>query len=58
MAEKVRDLVCGMEFDKDTASGTFEYQGETFYFCSPGCREKFAADPEKYIALERESEQE
>lgn len=50
MAEKVRDLICGMEFDKDTSSSTFDYKGKTYYFCSFGCREKFARDPEKYIA--------
>lgn len=53
MAEKVKDLVCGMEFDKDTASGTFEYKRKTYYFCSLGCREKFAKEPGKYIAYEK-----
>lgn len=54
----MRDLVCGMEFDKDTASGTFDYKGKTYYFCSQGCREKFAAEPEKYIALDQEKDNE
>ena len=26
-----------------------EYQGTTYYFCCPGCVEKFKADPEKYL---------
>ncbi len=34
MAGRVRDLICGMEFDKDTASGSLEYKGKTYYFCS------------------------
>ncbi len=29
--------------------GSFEHQGKTYYFCAPGCREKFAANPEKYL---------
>ena len=34
------DPVCGMEVDERTAlSG--EKDGKTWYFCSPGCREKF-----------------
>ena len=49
MADKVKDLVCGMEFDKERASGTFEYECQTYYFCSLGCRDKFAKDPDKYI---------
>ncbi len=53
MAEKVKDLVCGMEFDKDTTSGTFEYKGKTYYFCSLGCKEKLAKEPEKYVAHEK-----
>ncbi len=57
MAERVKDLVCGMEFDKETASGTFEYKGKTYYFCSQGCREKFAEDPEKYIAHKTEEKE-
>ena len=49
MREKVKDLICGMEFDKDSASASFEYKGDTYYFCSLGCRDKFVKEPEKYI---------
>ncbi|MFW6128774.1 MAG: YHS domain-containing protein [Candidatus Aminicenantaceae bacterium] len=49
MSEKVKDLVCGMEFDKNMAIGTFDYKGRKYYFCSPGCRDKFVQDPEKTI---------
>lgn len=52
MAERVKDLVCGMEFDKDTASGTFEYKDKTYYFCSLGCRDEFARESDKYVAHE------
>ena len=27
-----------------------EYKGKKVYFCCPGCKERFEAEPEKYIA--------
>ena len=27
-----------------------EYKGKRVYFCCPGCKDKFRADPEKYVA--------
>jgi Cu+-exporting ATPase len=48
-AEKVRDPVCGMSVDPATSKHRFEHGGETFHFCSAGCRTKFAADPAKYL---------
>jgi YHS domain-containing protein len=49
MAEKVRDLVCGMEFDQDSASYKIEYYDKVYYFCSLVCKEKFGREPEKYV---------
>jgi Cu+-exporting ATPase len=46
---KVRDPVCGMSVDPATSRHRFDYRGETFHFCSAGCRSKFAADPKKYL---------
>jgi xanthine dehydrogenase accessory factor len=47
--ETAIDPVCGMEVDKANARWTTERDGETFYFCAPGCRNAFtgrsAADP-------------
>ncbi|HYG79088.1 MAG TPA: heavy metal translocating P-type ATPase [Pyrinomonadaceae bacterium] len=40
---RVVDPVCGMSIDPESAAGTSERDGETFYFCSPGCKEKFDA---------------
>ncbi|HEX5070887.1 MAG TPA: HAD-IC family P-type ATPase, partial [Vicinamibacterales bacterium] len=41
------DPVCGMTVDPATArGGSVEHAGQTYYFCSEGCRRKFAADPE------------
>jgi Cu+-exporting ATPase len=30
--------------------GSFVHAGETYYFCNPKCRDKFSADPRKYLA--------
>jgi len=45
----VKDLVCGMEVDEKTVKHKTTYQGETYYFCAPGCKIAFEKDPEKYI---------
>jgi len=50
---KVRDPVCGMTVDPATSRHRFDYRGETFHFCSAGCRTKFAADPQKYLDTSR-----
>jgi Cu+-exporting ATPase len=46
---KVLDPVCGMTVDPATSKHRFDYRGETFHFCSAGCRTKFAADPVSYL---------
>jgi YHS domain-containing protein len=37
-----------MEVDEKTAAGKSEYKGQTYYFCSPGCKRTFDQNPEKY----------
>ncbi|HEX6540778.1 MAG TPA: YHS domain-containing protein [Ktedonobacterales bacterium] len=44
------DPVCGMEVDTAMAAGTSEYQGQTYYFCSTGCKRRFDSDPESYLS--------
>jgi Cu+-exporting ATPase len=44
------DPVCGMTVDPHTTAHRHSYQGRTYYFCSDGCRAKFAAEPEKYLS--------
>ena len=39
-----RDPVCGMKVTEDSPH-PYEHGGETYWFCSARCREKFAADP-------------
>ncbi len=46
----VKDPVCGMSVDPQTSTHRADYQGQTYYFCRAGCREKFVADPERYLA--------
>lgn len=46
----VTDPVCKMKVDTETAEWKFEHEGETYYFCSPGCMRSFSQDPEKYLA--------
>jgi Cu+-exporting ATPase len=46
----VKDPVCNMDVDPANARGSAEYEGHTYYFCSPGCVTRFKADPEKYLA--------
>ncbi|WP_316197892.1 MULTISPECIES: heavy metal translocating P-type ATPase [unclassified Bradyrhizobium] len=46
---KVLDPVCGMTVDPATSKHRFDHRGQTFHFCSAGCRNKFAADPAKYL---------
>ena len=49
--EQVLDPVCGMSVNPATAKGgSHEHEGHTYYFCNPRCRERFAADPAKYLA--------
>jgi Cu+-exporting ATPase len=43
------DPVCGMSVDPATAQWKSDYQGQTYYFCSPGCKRSFERDPEKYL---------
>lgn len=49
-ASLAKDPVCGMTVDPNTAAASFDYRGETYYFCSKSCFEKFQASPEKYLA--------
>ena len=48
-ATTVRDPVCGMTIDPAKSPHRFAHRGETYHFCSSGCRTKFAADPQSYL---------
>jgi len=44
-----RDPVCGMTVDRHKTPFRSEYAGKTVYFCSAGCKERFDAEPERYL---------
>ena len=43
---EAKDPICGMTVDTATALHA-DRDGETFYFCSEHCREKFLSTPDK-----------
>lgn len=47
-----KDPVCGMDVDPKNTSLTSEYQGQTYYFCSSGCKKTFDKEPQKYAVKE------
>ena len=44
-----KDLVCGMDVDEKKAAAKSQYLGKTYYFCAPGCKKAFDANPSKYV---------
>lgn len=44
-----KDPVCGMDVDEASAKHTSQHGGQTYYFCAPGCKKAFEAEPEKYL---------
>lgn len=44
-----KDPVCGMTVEEDKAPATSEYKGKTYYFCAPGCKKAFDANPEQFL---------
>ncbi len=47
--EAARDPVCGMTVDPNAGKPSAEHAGQIYHFCSQRCRDKFEADPEKYL---------
>ena len=44
------DPICQMKVDTDNPpGGSSEYQGTTYYFCTPGCKVAFEKDPESHL---------
>ncbi len=44
----VRDPVCGMEIEPQSAFASREHMGQRYYFCSQSCADQFDADPHRY----------
>lgn len=47
-AGALKDPVCGMNVKPDSPHHT-SHQGQSYYFCSAGCLEKFRKDPQAYL---------
>ena len=43
---QVKDPVCGIAVDPDTAPHRYAWQEETYYFCCEACEQKFQANPQ------------
>jgi Cu+-exporting ATPase len=43
------DPVCGMKVDPTAAKHRFTYKSQDYFFCSGRCRERFEAEPEKFL---------
>ncbi len=48
------DPVCGMSVDPTAGKPTHEHHGTVYHFCSTGCRQSFAAEPERYLGGQRQ----
>ena len=55
-AHLATDPVCGMTVDPHAGKPTYDHEGRIYYFCSDGCRTKFAADPDRYLTKVGEPE--
>ncbi len=47
-----KDPVCGMDVEEAKAAGKSEYKGQTYHFCSDGCKTSFDKEPDKYAGKE------
>ncbi|HZQ14093.1 MAG TPA: YHS domain-containing protein [Pseudolabrys sp.] len=45
---QVTDPVCGMTIESEKTAPREVWQGQTYYFCSKSCQEKFRATPDRY----------
>ncbi|MCG3111809.1 MAG: heavy metal translocating P-type ATPase [Candidatus Manganitrophus sp. SB1] len=43
------DPICLMEITPEESVGTFDYQGETYYFCSQFCLDRFRESPARFL---------
>jgi P-type Cu+ transporter len=46
---EVLDPVCGMTISPDDAVGHVDYKGQTYYFCSESCLERFRSTPDAFL---------
>ena len=41
-----------MEVDEKTAKWKTTYLGKNYYFCAPGCKKTFEANPLEYVSVQ------
>jgi Cu+-exporting ATPase len=52
------DPVCGMTVNPVTAKHRFTYKGRDYFFCAARCRERFEAEPEKFLQPKQQKQSE
>lgn len=53
MPDRVIDPVCKMEISREAAFDSLEFEGTTYYFCAPSCRDRFKESPRDYVEPKR-----
>ncbi len=52
--DRAIDPVCDMQVDtRKPPGGTWEHDGQTYYFCGPGCNRAFQKEPGAYLSGEK-----
>jgi Cu+-exporting ATPase len=46
------DPVCGMTVTQDEAEAAWQHSGDTYYFCSVACLDRFRKDPDYFVSLD------
>ena len=49
LVRQVIDPVCGMSVDPQKTAHHATHAGNDYHFCSAGCRDRFVADPDRYL---------
>lgn len=48
-----KDPVCGAQVDERRPCATATYEGQTFSFCCPHCKDEFLKNPQRYVAKQK-----
>jgi P-type Cu+ transporter len=48
--EHERDPICGMSVDPATTPHHAEHAGQRYFFCGARCRDRFTAEPDRYLS--------
>jgi len=56
-ANTMIDPVCGMNVKPEPPAAQSQEGGQTYYFCSAGCKQKFDQDPQQYASQPKPQDQ-